>query len=354
MTKLNSNFTLREKIGQMLLVGFRGYEVKPVDPVVRDASERHLGGVIFFDQEMADTQLQGRNIKSPAQVKALVDSLQSFARTPLFISIDQEGGRVNRLKSSYGFPETISHEELGQKNDLNFTFSHAEMIAKTLAALGINLNLAPVVDLDANADNPIIKGKKRSFHSDPEIVAQHAIEFAKAHRKHRVLICPKHFPGHGSATGDTHLGLVNVTKTWNERELIPFQRLIESGLCEVVMTAHVFNAKLDPERPATLSKAILQGILRDKLGFTGVVMSDDMEMKAISGQYGLENAIQFGIEAGLDILCFGNNMSYDANIGEKILKIILHLVESGKISETRIDESFQRIMQLKQNFKAAV
>jgi beta-N-acetylhexosaminidase len=348
MTELNSKFSLRDKIGQMLLVGFRGYEVRASDPVAKDASERNLGAIVYFDQEMADTQLQGRNVKSPAQLKTLSETLQKLAKTPLLISIDQEGGRVNRLKSSYGFPETISHEELGKKNDLAFTFNHAELIAKTLAEVGINLNLAPVVDLDVNPENPIIKGKKRSFHSDPEIVAQHAIEFAKAHRKHGVLICPKHFPGHGSAMGDTHLGLVDVTKTWNERELIPFQRMIESGLCDLMMTAHVFNANLDSERPATLSKKILQGILRDKLGFCGVIVSDDMEMKAISGQYGLENAIQFAIDAGIDLLCFGNNMSYDANIGEKAMKIILQLVESKRISEARIDESFRRITNLKQ------
>lgn len=349
MTKLNSNFTLRDKIGQMLLVGFRGYEVGPRDPVAKDASDRNLGGVVLFDQEMADTTLQGRNIKSPAQLKALVESLQRFAKTPLLVAIDQEGGRVNRLKSSYGFPETISHEELGMINNHSFTFSHAEVIASALAAAGINLNLAPVVDLDSNPDNPIIKGKKRSFHSDPEIVALHAIEFTRAHRKHGVQTCPKHFPGHGSAMGDTHLGLVDVTKTWDERELIPFQRLIEAGFCEVIMTAHVFNASLDPNRPATLSRKVLQGILRDKLGFHGAIISDDMEMKAISGQYGLENAIQLGIEAGLDLLCFGNNLSYDANIGEKALGIILRLVESGKIPESRIDESFQRIQRLKES-----
>jgi beta-N-acetylhexosaminidase len=353
MTKLNSNYTLVEMIGQMLLVGFRGYEVKPTDPVAVDAAERNLGGVVFFDEEMSATaRPQGRNVKSPAQLAELVRSLQSFAKTPLLVSIDQEGGRVNRLKSHYGFPETISHEDLGKKNDLAFTFSHAEMIAKTLATVGINLNLAPVVDLDAHPDNPIIKGKKRSFHSDPEIVSQHAIEYAKAHRKHGVLTCPKHFPGHGSAIGDTHLGLVDVTKTWEEHELIPFKRLIDANLCEIVMTAHVFNAGLDSERPATLSKKILQGLLRDKLGFQGVIISDDMEMKAISGQFGLENAIQFGIEAGLDILCFGNNMNYDANIGEKAMRIILCLVESGKLSEARIDESFQRIMRLKQNISS--
>ncbi|MFN7138767.1 MAG: glycoside hydrolase family 3 protein [Limisphaerales bacterium] len=346
-----SNPSLADKIGQMLLVGFRGYEVKETDPVARDAKERNLGSVIYFDQEMADTQLQGRNIKSPEQVQTLSKSLQGFAKTPLLVTIDQEGGRVNRLKSAYGFPETFSHEELGAKNDPMFTFEHAEVIAQTLVKAGINVNLAPVVDLDANPDNPIIKGKKRSFHSDPEIVVEHAMEYARAHKKHGVLTCPKHFPGHGSAMGDTHLGYVDVTRTWNERELIPFKRLIDADLCDLLMTAHVFNANLDPERPATLSKRVLQGLLRDKLGYKGVITSDDMEMKAISGHYGLENAIQFGIEAGLDILCFGNNMNYDLNIGEKAHGIIMNLVQEGKISESRIDESYQRVMALKQKMK---
>src|SRR5688572_2540396 len=155
--------SLQDKIGQMVLVGFRGYDVKETDPVARDARERNLGSVIFFDQEMCDKHLPGRNIKSPQQVKALVSALQAVAKTPLFVSIDQEGGRVNRLKATYGFPETVSHEELGRRHDLKFTYDHAAQIARTLADLGINLNLAPVVDLDANPDNPIIKGKKRSF-----------------------------------------------------------------------------------------------------------------------------------------------------------------------------------------------
>lgn len=346
---INDSPSLADKIGQMILVGFRGYALEPTAPVLNDIRERNLGGIILFDQEMADTQLVGRNIKSPEQVRALNETLQKNAKTPLLISVDQEGGRVNRLKSTYGFPETYSHEELGQKNDLNFTFSHSAQIAKTLAENGFNLNMAPVVDLDAHPDNPIIKGKKRSFSSDPEVVAQHAIEFAKAHHQHGILVCAKHFPGHGSATGDTHLGLVDVTKTWNERELIPFQRLIEAGLCDVIMSAHVFNAHLDAEKPATLSKKVLTGILREKFNFRGLIVSDDMEMKAISAHYGLENAIQSGIEAGLDLLCFGNNMNYDANIGEKVFTIISQLVETGKIPETRVDESYQRIIALKKS-----
>jgi beta-N-acetylhexosaminidase len=342
------NPTLKDKIGQMVLAGFRGLEVKDTDPIIQDLRSRNLGAAILFDQDVGDKTLPWRNVQSPVQVKALVTSLHRAAQTPLLVSIDQEGGRVNRLKATYGFPETFSHEELGSRNDPAFTFSHAEMIAQTLASVGLNLNLAPVVDLDVNPDNPIIKGKKRSFHSDPEIVATHAIEYARAHLHHGVLICPKHFPGHGSAMGDTHLGLVNVTKTWSGRELIPFKRMIDAGLVEIIMTAHVFNASLDPERPATLSKRVLQGILRDKLGYRGLIISDDMEMKAITSQFGLENAIQFGIEAGLDMLCFGNNMTFDMNIGEKVIGVIQRLVETSKLTEARIEESFRRIMNLKQ------
>jgi len=352
MDGMNSTPTLREKIGQMLIVGFRGCIPDEVALAVRDVREHHVGGIILFDQEMAggtidSSGVRRRNIQSPAQVKELVACLQAQARVPLLVSIDQEGGRVNRLKPAYGFPASISHEELGKMDDLAETFRHAAATAATLASLGINLNLAPVVDLDANPDNPIIKGKGRSFASDPEKVARHAAEFVRAHREHGVLTCAKHFPGHGSAKGDTHLGLVDVTATWDERELVPFQRLIEAGRCDVVMSAHVFNARLDPERPATLSRAVITGLLRERLGFQGVVTSDDMEMKAISSHYGLEKSVPMAIEAGVDVLCFGNNMSYDPDIAPKAIGIIERAVRDGKISETRIEEAWGRVMKLK-------
>jgi beta-N-acetylhexosaminidase len=164
------------------------------------------------------------------------------------------------------------------------------------------------------------------------------------------MTCAKHFPGHGSARGDTHLGAVDVTGHWTERELMPFQRLIQARLCDAIMTAHVFNARLDPERPATLSRRVLGGLLRGRLGFEGVILSDDMEMKAIADRCSLEEAARQGIEAGLDMLCFGNNLNYDPNIGAKAAGIILGLVEAGTISEARIDESFRRVQKLKHQF----
>ncbi len=347
--------SLREKIGQMLLIGFRGCTPAESEFIVRDIREHRIGGVILFDQDMTggtiDSGNRRRNIESPAQVKALLAHLQTQSRIPLLTAIDQEGGRVNRLKPAYGFPASISHEELGRLDQPAETYRHAAVTAQTLASLGLNLNLAPVVDLDAHPDNPIIKGKGRAFSADPEAVARHAAEFAQAHRAHGVLSCAKHFPGHGSATGDTHLGLVDVTATWHERELVPFQRLIATGLCNVIMTAHVFNAKLDPAHPATLSHAVLTRLLRGQLGFHGVIMSDDMEMKAISSHYGLEKSLPAAIEAGIDLLCLGNNLSYDPGIAGKALDILERAVTSGRIPESRVDESCQRVLALKRRIK---
>ncbi len=345
------NLSLREKIGQLLNVGFRGCRPDECALAVRDIREHGIGGVVLFDQEMVDGSAGRRNIESPAQVKTLLAFFQSHARIPLLTSIDQEGGRVNRLKPIYGFPESISHEELGRLNQPTETYRHAENIAKTLASLGLNWNLAPVVDLDAHPDNPIIKGKHRSFSADPEAVARHAAEFVRAHRAHGVLTCAKHFPGHGSATGDTHLGLVDVTQTWSDKELAPFQRLIAADLCDAVMSAHVFNAKLDPERPATLSRAVITGILREQLGFRGVITSDDMEMKAISSRYGLAKSVPLAIEAGLDVLCFGNNLTYDPDIAPKVIAILEREVRSGRIDEARIAESCARVLALKRKVR---
>lgn len=348
---MSDALTLREKIGQLLLLGFPGRGTADTALIVRDLREHTIGSVILFDVDMTGTidsgQPGSRNITSPAQVRELVADLQSHARVPLFVAIDQEGGRVNRLKPIYGFPESISHEELGARDDLAFTREQAAATARTLASLGINWNLAPVVDLDANPQNPIIKGKRRSFGADPEIVARHAAAFVEGHRAHGVLTCLKHFPGHGSAAGDTHLGFVDVTGTWHDRELTPFRRLIASGQCDAVMSAHVFHSGLDADLPSTLSRAVITGLLRERLGFAGLVVSDDLEMKAISSRYGLEQSIPAAINAGVDILCFGNNLAYDPDIAAKAVAIIERALGDGRVPKHRIEESCTRVLALK-------
>lgn len=338
--------SLDVKIGQMLMVGFRGLKVDKRSMIVEDIRDRYLGAVVLYDYDMVDQKPQ-RNIESFAQVRKLVSALQAVSPIPLLIAIDQEGGRVCRLKESYGFAPTVSAGYLGGVNNLALTHKHAAEMARTLGQLGINLNLAPVVDLNVNPDNPIIGRLERSFSADPDIVTAHALEFIKAHRQEGVLCAVKHFPGHGSSAADSHLGMVDVTATWSQVELEPYAKIIEQGQADAVVTAHVFNARLDPQYPATLSEPTITGILREQLNYRGVIISDDMQMGAIAEHYGLETAVRAAIQGGCDIILISNNLAYEENIVAQVVAVIKKLVQDGQISEQRIDKSYQRIRQLK-------
>lgn len=345
--RTENNPGLDLKIGQMLIAGFRGRTARETDGIVQEIRERHLGGVILFDYDVA-LKKDKRNIASPEQVRKLIAALQSFASIPLFVAIDYEGGKIERLKEDYGFPPTVSHEELGRINDPALTYRRASAMASTLAELGFNLNLAPVVDLRTNPGNPVIAQLERSFSPDPAVVTRHALEFIRAHNERGILTSLKHFPGHGSSDSDSHLGMADVTKTWTKKELEPFREIIRAGRADTVMTAHVFNAGLDENFPATLSERTVDGLLRRKLGFGGVVISDDLGMNAIAGHYGFETAILKTIEAGADILLLGNNgPEYRSGIAGEAIAVIKRLVRDGRISESRIDESYRRIQKLK-------
>jgi beta-N-acetylhexosaminidase len=293
--------SLRDRIGQMLLVGFRGLTVEEAGEIASDIRDRNLGGILLFDSDQP-THSAVRNVDSPAQLTALIGGLQSLARRPLLVAIDEEGGLVARLDQRHGFPSTISAADLGARGDVAFTRQAGEQIAKTLASVGVNLNLAPVVDLNVNPSNPIIGSLGRSFSTDPAIVTAQAEAFVEGNRSVGVHTTLKHFPGHGSSTGDTHLGVVDVTETWSTIELEPFRNLVHDALTDAVLTAHVFNSKLDPEHPATLSKPTITGILRDEIGWDGVVISDDMQMGAIRQAYGYSDALRLAILAGVDVL----------------------------------------------------
>lgn len=345
-TVQNAEPGLDEKIGELIRIGFRGFEVDDNSPVVRDIKAKRIGGVILFDYDVA-LQSPRRNVESPEQVKALVESLENYAETPLLVLVDQEGGRVARLKERHGFYPTVSARYLGEVDHMDTTAFYASRTAKTLRELGINVNIAPVVDVNVNPGNPVIGGIERSFSSDTLKVTEHAREFILQHRNQNVITVLKHFPGHGSSTEDSHLGLTDVTDTWIESELYPYQKLIEEGHADKIMTAHVYNANLDPDYPATLSRNVITGILREQLGFDGVIISDDMNMKAITDHYGFEQAIKLALNAGVDVLAFGNNLIYDPDIAIKAHRIIKNLVESGEIPEERIDESYNRVMKLK-------
>jgi beta-N-acetylhexosaminidase len=332
-------------IGQMILAGFRGFSVDKDSTIVRDIRERHLGGIILFDYDMFWGSGR-RNIKNKAQVEKLIRELKANADIPLLMAVDQEGGKVQRLKKVYGFKETRSAADLCAAGDSE-VYDAGLTIGAMLRDTGFNLDFAPVVDVNVDPDSPAIGRLGRSFSSDPQEVARCAGIFIKGLHRNRVLSCLKHFPGHGSAGTDSHKGLTNVTDTWSEAELIPYRELIAGGKVDMIMTAHIFNAHLDPEYPATLSKKVITGLLRGKLGFRGVVVTDDMNMGAIADEYGRREAIRRAIEAGADILLFGNNLAYDEHIVEKVHAVIRSLVDDGTIPEARIAQSYERIMRLK-------
>lgn len=331
--------SLEAKIGQMIMVGFSGRYPDFNSDIVQDVADGVVGSVVLF----------GRNVESPDQLQSLTTTLHGVSPQPLLIGIDQEGGWVNRLPRSFGISSNFSAQYLGGQNDLALTANQSASTAAELAKLGINLNLAPVVDVNTNPNNPIIGRYERSYSADPAIVAEHARTVIDAHRPHRVLCTLKHFPGHGSSQGDTHYGFVDVTNSWSVIELAPYATLIGAQQCDLIMTAHIFNATLDPEHPATLSHKVITGLLRQQLGYNGVVISDDMQMGAIAKQYDLETAIGLAINAGVDIIAFSNNIAFRRGAGGRRLhEIIRGLVQANVIPQARIEESHQRIMRLKQ------
>ena len=341
---------LDEKIGQMIMVGFRGLTLEADNPVIADIRDRKIGGIVLFDYDVP-SQNPVRNIASPEQVGALIASLQETAATPLFIAVDQEGGRISRLKEKYGFPATVSQKHLGGLDDAAVTRACAEAEAAVLAEAGFNLNFAPVVDLDVNPENPVIGGLERSFSADPAVVVRHAREVIQAYHRAGVLTTLKHFPGHGSSKNDSHLGFTDVTGTWSKRELEPYAEIIGEGLCDAVMTAHVFNAEIDPRYPATLSRPAIQGLLREGMGYDGLAVSDDMQMKAVSANFGLKEAVIRAVDAGLDILIFANNSVFDPEIAAAAAGILKGAAAAGVIPEARFDRSYERIMRLKRRMR---
>jgi beta-N-acetylhexosaminidase len=348
-TQTSNEPTLDEKIGQMLLIGFRGAALSDDNHIVKDIKNLNIGGVVLYDFDLFSNGKTQRNITSPDQVKSLCTALQTLSNTKLLISIDQEGGRVNRLKTTYGFPKVgVSAQYLGTLNNLDSTRYYANLTANLLKNLGINFNYAPVVDLNINPKSPAIGGIERSYSKDAKVVTEHASAVLDIYKKYGIIGCLKHFPGHGSAAADSHLGITDITKTWQKSELIPYKDLIASGKVEMIMTAHVYNANLDTF-PATLSKIIMHDILREQLGWQGIIISDDMHMGAIAQHYGLEIAIEKAINAGVDILMFSNNSRdfYDAEAASKAIATIKKLLKEGKITEAQIEKSYQKIMKLK-------
>lgn len=347
-----SDVPLNEKIGQMLMVGFRGLAVDESEHIQRDIEKYQIGGIVLYNLDLPSDRTLPRNIESPQQLQQLNNDLQALSKTPLLIGIDQEGGKVCRLTPKYEFPERPpSAQYLGKLNNLDSTSFFAAQTAQILSEAGINLNYAPVVDVNVNPQCPVIGGIERSFSADPKIVATHAAEIIKEHKKYGIYCSLKHFPGHGSANMDSHLGFTDVTETWTEMELEPYKALIDNNDVDVIMTAHVFNSKLDAQYPATLSKKITHDILRQQFDWDGVILSDDLHMGAIADKFDFKTTIEKSIEAGVDVLIFSNNskkVGYDAEVIPKAVQTIKALLKEGKITEAQIEKSYARIMKLKE------
>jgi len=347
-----SDEELKERIGQMVMIGFRGTEVSENSDIIKIINDAKIGGVVLSDFDVPSKSFP-RNILNYEQTKKLISDLKKYSSVPLFIAVDAEGGKVNRLKSEYGFLDIASPKELGELNNYEITKKEYLKLSKEFRELGFNMNFAPVVDLNINTKNPIIGALNRSFSSNPDIVFIQAKVFIESLKENNIISVAKHFPGHGSSKNDSHLGIVDVTETYKEEEIIPYQKLNENNLLEAVMTAHIFNKKIDKNYPSTLSSIFLEDILRKKIGFSGVIISDDMQMGAISKNYGFKESIIKAINAGNDILLFSNNSSnnYDKDLGYKVTDIIYDAVKNDQISEKRIFESSERIYNLKRKFK---
>lgn len=333
---------LDTKIGQLIMVGINDRKSLPSNDTLRkELSSGKIGGVILFEKNIAKSN-------SKETLGKLITDLKSEAAISLFIGIDEEGGKVHRLKEKYGFVSMPSADYLGSLVNTDSTYYYAKRLANELYELGFNLNFAPDIDVKLNPDNEIISKVGRSYSSDPEVVTSNSMAFIKAHHSENVKTTLKHFPGHGSSASDTHKGIVDVTKQWQFKELIPYKKIIESGECDAIVSCHVINCHLDTTCvPSTLSKIITTELLRDLLGFNGVVFSDDMQMYAISKNYGLEQSIKMAINAGMDVF-FGNNVNASDRISAtEIHSIIKRLVENGDISISRINEAFLRVMELK-------
>jgi beta-N-acetylhexosaminidase len=336
--------SLGDRIAGLVIVGFRGSRLAAA-PWLRSAlADQGLGGVILFDR---DQQTGGaRNIESPRQVARLTAELRAAARgRGIIIAVDQEGGRVTRLSPVHGFPALASEAEIG-RGTVAGARAWGRTMARTLADAGCNLNFAPVVDLDVNPSSPAIGALGRSFSANPDVVVHLASAEIRAHRAAGVRTTLKHFPGIGSSTGNTDVGVVDVTATWTRVELDPFARLIEAGLADLVMAAHVIDGGLDPDWPASLSRKVVGDLLRGTLGWDGIVVTDDLQAGAIVDVFGSDEAILLALEAGNDLLLFANQQAYDPGVVAHVVDLVTSAVRSGRLPEARIDEAWARVQRL--------
>jgi beta-N-acetylhexosaminidase len=328
---------LSRQIGQLVMVGFDGMDV-PVE-LRALAREFDLGGVILFK----------RNVHAPAQVADLVHDLRRLgAGQPPWIAVDQEGGRVARLRAP--FTEWPPMATLGRCGDVNVTGRFARALADELRVVGITLDFAPVLDVHTNSKNPVIGD--RALGETAAVVAQHGATIIRTLQAAGVAACGKHFPGHGDTNTDSHLALPLVEHPPDRLravELVPFKAAIEADVASI-MTAHVLVPSLDERRPASLSRRIVHDILREELGYQGLIISDDLEMRAVADEYSLQESSVLAIEAGCDVVLLCGT---DHDRQAAALEALVRAVESERLPFKQIDDTLARHRRVRERFEAA-
>ena len=329
--------TLSKKLGQMFFVGFKGYALTRETKHFLETIQP--GGIIFFEC----------NIKDKKQVKKLIQDINSCLEVKPFITVDQEGGSVERLRNiCTSLPSVWGLSKIGLRELLEAQ----KIIAKELKELGFNMNFAPVLDINSNPSNPVIG--TRSISSNPRIVAEYGSEVIKLFLKHNIIPVAKHFPGHGDLRTDSHLALPILSKTkaqLNNFELVPFKKAIQTKV-PVIMAGHIQLPLIEKNKlkPASLSKILLNDLLRKELGFNGLTITDELNMKGITKNFTLQGASVQGLQAGVDLLLF----NYFHKSTFKVFKSVVEKVTKKKSLQARVEESYKRIIAIKKKYNIGV
>ncbi|MEN0086960.1 MAG: glycoside hydrolase family 3 N-terminal domain-containing protein [Pseudomonadota bacterium] len=343
-----TNVPIETMIGQMLLLGFWGDDAGDSWPrtLATQIRDGKVGGVLFL----------AHNVKSSSGVKSLTKLFQNTgAAVAPFISIDQEGGQVERLNRRVGFAEIPSAWAMAQAGTVQKADAVYGDLARRLRAWGFNTNFGPVLDLNTNPSNPIIGRKNRAFSGRTEIAAKYARTFVDVHRNAGVVTSVKHFPGHGSSQRDSHRGFTDVSATWQPGELEPFRKLIDENRADMVMVGHLFLEQYEPRTarpvPASLSPQVVQGLLRNQLGYDGVVITDDLDMGAIRQHFSPDDTILRAVRAGVDILILSNSARPDVNLPDRVIAMLASAAAQDPAIRRNIERSYWRIMRLKQRLR---
>lgn len=336
--------TLTDKIDQMIMIGFNGTTIAKNSDIETILKTTNIGGVLLFDYS-SQTKTYGKNIVDTKQLTTLNKTLQANSRTPLFIAIDEEGGQVSRLKRIPGFIPLKSATALGTTTIKNVLTQNTSL-ATTLHSLGITVNFAPVLDLTSTNKNAPLTKQQRTFSKNPYLVAQYTSAVITGMKSASIIPVGKHYPGIGEAVLDTHKGLATIT-THNDNALLPYKILVAQKSLPAVMVGHVLDTSVDPFLPASLSPAHIK-ILRETVGFTGVLFTDDLDMGAITDTYTTGQAVVQAVQAGVDVVVISNNIiTYNPQAFFVARNALLAAVQNKQLTENRITESYERIMKLK-------